>query len=113
MTLSGSLLILTVFCAYPCPIEEYLSNSFVSDLSTWEPPMFHVVDADYFIRHFASDRRHMRNKDGTFLKPPPPFPQIRSESGEDFNLWDFVDVSPNEHGRIYKLSEMYTTFVAP
>ncbi len=94
----------------PCPTEQYLSNSFVAEFSTCAPPMFRVVDADHFIRNFSSDRRHMRDKNGTYLKPPPPLPLIKSASGEDFNLWDFVDILKDEHGRIYNLKEMYTTF---
>jgi len=94
----------------PCPIEEYLSNSFVSLMQNCAPPIFRVVDANHFIKHFASDRRHMRNPDGSFLKPPPPVAPIKSASGEEFNLWDFVDVENCKHGTIYDLKEMYSTF---
>jgi hypothetical protein len=97
---------------FPCPIEKYLSNSFVPALQNFEPPMFRVVDVNHYIQHFASDRRHMRNPDGTFMQPPPPFAPIRPESEEDFNLWDFVDVVSNEHGPIYKLKEMYNIFAS-
>jgi len=95
----------------PCSVQEYLSDSFVPDLFTCAPPVFRVVDADYFIRYFSSDRRHMRNQDGLYLKTPPTFPPIQSESGEDFNLWDFVDTDKTAHGQIYTLREMYTEFL--
>ena len=96
----------------PCPIEEYLANSFAPALQNFELPMFRVVGANHYIQHCASDRRHMRNADGTFMQPPPPCAPIRPESGEDFNLWDFVDVVSNEHGLIYELEEMYNTFAS-
>lgn len=95
----------------PCPVKEYLSNSFIPTPHNCESPMFRIVDADHYIQYFASDRRHMRNPDGTFLKPPPSLPPISPEYGEDFNLWDFVDIVNNEHGLIYGLKEMYNTFV--
>jgi hypothetical protein len=94
----------------PCPVKEYLSNSFVSLLDNCAPPIFRVVAADHFVKYFASDRRHMRNQDGTFLKPPPPSAPIKPASGEEFNLWDFVDIENSKYGSIYDLKQMYTTF---
>ncbi len=82
----------------PCSTEEYFANSFVPAA----PPTFRVVDVDDFIRHFASDRRHMRNQP----QAPPPWNCI----GTGFNLWDFVDVSNTGYGRIYDLKEMVKEF---
>lgn len=82
----------------PCSTEEYFSNSFIPA----EPPTFRVVDAGDFIRHFASDRRHMRNQP----QASPPWNSI----GTGFNLWDFVNVSNTGYGRIYDLKEMLKEF---
>jgi hypothetical protein len=87
---------------FPCVAKEYLSGSFIAD----ETSTFRVVDADYYTKHFASDRRHMINQDGVYLQQPPPWEKI----GSGFNLWDFVDVSNSEHGQLYDLNEMYVEF---
>ncbi len=94
----------------PCSVGKYLSDSFIPDLLWCEPPMFCVVEADHFVRHFSSDRRHMRNQDGLYLKTPPTLAQIQTGTGGDFNLWEFVDVSTCKHGQNYTLREMYTKF---
>ncbi len=87
---------------FPCVAKEYLSGSFIAD----ETSTFRVVDADYYTKHFASDRRHMLNQDGVYLQQPPPWEKI----GSGFNLWDFVAVSNSEHGQLYDLNEMYVEF---
>lgn len=94
---------LDTLLSFPCPVEEYLSNSFVPG----EPSIFRVVDADHYINSFASDRRHMLDQNGKYLQPPPLWNEI-GRSG--FNLWDFVDVRKNEHGQLYGLHEMHTEF---
>lgn len=97
---------LDTLLSFPCPVEEYLSNSFVPGKS----PMFRIVDADRYIQSFASDRRHMLDQDGKHLQPPPPWNEIGRPG---FNLWDFVDVTNNEHGQLYDLHQMHTEFNAP
>jgi hypothetical protein len=82
----------------PCSCQEYFSNSFMPA----QTPTFRVVDADDFIIHFASDRRHMENQP----QAPPPWDNI----GTGFNLWDFVSVSNNSYGQIYNLKEMFKEF---
>lgn len=37
---------------------------------------FRVVPAKQFLQHFASDRRHMKRPDGSWIKPPPPYTAI-------------------------------------
>jgi len=41
---------------------------------------FRVIPASVFLQHFASDRRHMKRADGSWIKPPPDYPPI-STSG--------------------------------
>jgi protein N-terminal glutamine amidohydrolase len=84
---------------FPCPAAVYLSESFIST----EAPFFCVVDADQYIRDFASDRRHMIDQEGTYLKSPPPWNAI----GAGFNLWEFVD---GKYGQVYGVNEMNTAF---
>ena len=83
----------------PCPVETYLAESFPPT----EEPVFCVVEADQYVRHFASDRRHMIDQGGLYLKPPPVWETI----GTGFNLWEFVD---GKHGRVYAASEMFSAF---
>lgn len=45
---------------------------------------FRVIPAEQYLAEFSSDRRHMRRPDGTWIKPPPPYPPIQS-SGKAFN----------------------------
>ena len=37
-----------------------------------------VVPADSFLLNFASDRSHMKNPDGSWKMPPPPYPPIHT-----------------------------------
>jgi hypothetical protein len=37
---------------------------------------FRVIPASVFLQHFASDRRHMKRADGSWIKPPPDYPPI-------------------------------------
>lgn len=37
---------------------------------------FRVIPANEFLKEFASDRRHMKRPDGTWIKPPPNYPAI-------------------------------------
>ena len=84
--------------SFPCIAEEYFTRSFIVD----EAPLFRIVDALHYIKNFASDRRHMKNKNGSYLQPPPPWKKI----GVGFNLLEFMDVAENEHGEILNLRDM-------
>ena len=61
---------------------------FGDELPTRWRPRFRLVPAADFRRHFASDRRHMRNSDGDWTQPPPPWPAI----GEGWNLDVYRDI---------------------
>lgn len=70
----------------PCPLNDYLETAFAfgngrliqnqnqTKTTTWPSyfaPYFRVVDAETFLRHFSSDRSHMKRRDGSWSAPPP------------------------------------------
>lgn len=53
-------------------------NKFIKLLLIYR--FFRVVPAKQFLQHFASDRRHMKRPDGSWIKPPPPYTAICTTS---------------------------------
>jgi len=60
----------------PCPLEEYVAESFRSDEAAGPEyaPRFRLVPREELVRTFSSDRRHMR--DARHRAPPPPWSTI-------------------------------------
>ena len=90
---------------YPCPLRSYLSDTFfqirfADDESAQRyAPLFRVVHADMYLRHFYSDRKHMF--DGKkWLSPPPLYECIMpsddnlvlNQNGRRSNLDDYVQM---------------------
>lgn len=48
---------------------------------------FRVIPADTYLASFASDRRHMRRPDGSWIKPPPAYSPIQT-LGEDISFYN-------------------------
>ena len=53
-----------------------------------------------FLQKFASDRRHMKKSDGTWMKPPPNYPCI-STTEATHNLDEFISMEQNSPGLGY------------
>jgi hypothetical protein len=62
-------------------------------------PRFRVVDAADYRRVFASDRRHMKDAQGNWRAPPPPWPAI----GQGHTLPQFIDTSTPFLGEVLDL----------
>jgi len=60
----------------PCPeaLPAYLRATFPAAVAPALAPRFRVVPAPLFVATFATDRAHMRNPDGSWQQPPPPWP---------------------------------------
>ncbi|XP_049710059.1 protein N-terminal glutamine amidohydrolase isoform X3 [Elephas maximus indicus] len=69
-----------------------------------------VIRADSYLKHFASDRSHMKDSSGNWREPPPPYPCI--ETGDSkMNLNDFISMNPEVGwGAVYTLSEFVRRF---
>ena len=96
----------------PSAIEPYVQGTFPARLSvpTELRPAFRVIEAERFVREFASDRSHMRSPTGDWLEPPPPWPMIMRD-GVTSNLAAFIDVTGEEvPGEVLDLAELRARF---
>jgi len=96
---------------YPCALDDYLNGTFQYDFMHIDndhdidndndssnnsnaaaaaaaakkySPMFRVVRAEAYLRHFSSDRMHMFN-DGKWSSPPPTYDCILVDDGDGDN----------------------------
>lgn len=86
------------------PLSEYLRASFPISLPRSFRPLFRIVDAEFFLAEFSSDRHHMRRPDGSWLHPPPPWPLI--QNGVAHNLHRWIDMEHEYHGVVLDLEAM-------
>jgi hypothetical protein len=61
--------------AFPVALDEYLRETFRS-VAPRLRPRFRAIAAPVYRSRFASDRRHMRDAEGGWQQPPPPWPAI-------------------------------------
>jgi len=102
---------------FPTYFHKYVTETFRTDaiLNPEYHRIFRVVPASIFLANFSSDRRHMRKSDGSWLKPPPPYPCIQSDgdsTGCDHNLEDFISMEPGEgqFGEVLSLTDFVRRF---
>lgn len=70
--------------------------------------MYRLIPGDEFLSRFSSGRRHMRNEQGDWLSPPPPWDIIQNAgvshsdealSGEEVdNLQNYIEMGHSEEG---------------
>jgi hypothetical protein len=71
---------------------------------------FRVVPSPVFLATFASDRRHMKKADGTWMKPPPSYPPI-STAESVHNLDEFISMEAAVGvGEVLSLTEFVKKF---
>ncbi|KAJ9060198.1 Protein N-terminal glutamine amidohydrolase [Entomophthora muscae] len=70
------------------PFEDYCTSSFRPLAAEYQEysRYYRVVEADLYIENFASDRSHMRTKDGGWLSTPPNYPLIWPKRGKIYNF---------------------------
>lgn len=102
---------------FPVHFVDYYIQTFKSDdlLKPEFHRLFRVISASDYLNNFASDRRHMKNENGTWIKPPPPWLPISCQN-EMHNLPKFMSMSFEtshrpEFGKVYNLTDFYQRFV--
>ncbi|EFN57465.1 hypothetical protein CHLNCDRAFT_13094, partial [Chlorella variabilis] len=61
---------------FPCSLADYRRHALLgaANLPQHYRRFYRVVPGALFVRHFASDRSHMRDEAGAWLHTPPPYP---------------------------------------
>ena len=67
---------------YPSEFDSYSKYAFKSDTGIMEQfhRKFRVINCKEFLKYFASDRSHMKTKNGQWIKPPPEYPCIQTST---------------------------------
>ncbi|KAK5803865.1 hypothetical protein PVK06_031514 [Gossypium arboreum] len=79
---------------FPCPLATYVSETIRPSFQLFSEfqRFFRVVYAPLFLRHFASDRRHMKDSEGNWTAQPPPYEPIVAEDGSVHNLNEYMEI---------------------
>eukprot|EP00095_Tigriopus_kingsejongensis_P005849 snap_masked-scaffold697_size109876-processed-gene-0.13 protein:Tk05849 transcript:snap_masked-scaffold697_size109876-processed-gene-0.13-mRNA-1 annotation:"protein n-terminal glutamine amidohydrolase" len=97
---------------FPTYFHKYVTETFRTDaiLNPEYHRFFRVIPALTFLQSFASDRRHMKKPDDTWMKPPPPYPCIQTADSAH-NLDSFISMDPLVGvGEILSLKEFVQRF---
>jgi len=97
----------------PCTAQQYLTRSFhgSDDLPDEYRPSFRVISGHTYTQTLVSDRAHMRNEQGDFHQPPPPWPPIGIEAGEESNnLKQFLCENELFVGQVLSLSDLLNRY---
>ncbi|XP_039063825.1 protein N-terminal glutamine amidohydrolase [Hibiscus syriacus] len=80
---------------FPCPLATYVSETFRPSFQLFSEfqRFFRVVHAPLFLRHFASDRRHMKDSEGNWTAQPPPYEPIVAEDGSVHNMNEYMEIN--------------------
>lgn len=85
----------------PVPAQHYLEASFEAGAPPEElRPRFRLMAASEYRDAFASDRRHMKDDQGVWLAPPPPWREI----GQGHSLPDLVNLGAQGPGQVLDLA---------
>nr|CAI5823505.1 unnamed protein product [Callosobruchus analis] len=100
---------------FPTYVHKYVTETFRTDhiLKPDYFRYFRVIPANEFLNEFASDRRHMKRPNGTWIKPPPTYPPIRT-SVCAHNLEDYIQMDTAKGpGQVLTLTQFVQRFYKP
>lgn len=80
---------------FPTSLETYARRTF-GDSTAFPKEVqsrFRILPGQDFVRNFSSDRSHMRAPNGSWLRPPPPWPVIGGTRSDNWSLSDLLDLN--------------------
>ncbi|XP_013647898.1 protein N-terminal glutamine amidohydrolase [Brassica napus] len=83
---------------FPSPLASYVTETIQPSFQLFAEykRFFRVVHAPLFFKHFASDRRHMKGPDGSWIAQPPPYQPIVAQDGVLHNLSEYTAMSATD-----------------
>lgn len=80
--------------ACPSPLASYVAETFRPSFQLFSEyqRFYRIVHAPVFLRHFASDRRHMKDSKGNWNAQPPTYDPIVAEDGTVHNLNEYMEI---------------------
>jgi protein N-terminal glutamine amidohydrolase len=96
---------------FPSKLGVYLRKTFHDQSNVVEEyrAKLRVIDSKSFLESFCSDRAHMRNADGSWKAPPPAWPEIKAKA-RPWPLFDVLDLSKRDFGRIVTVDALAESF---
>ncbi len=96
---------------FPTPILEYLDRTFgpAEKLPVRWQSRFRLVSRAQYIEGFFSDRKHMRNANGSWRSPPPEWDNIQSKE-RSISLEQLLDFEGFEPEKVLSLSDLRMRF---
>ncbi|ORX83164.1 hypothetical protein BCR32DRAFT_326488 [Anaeromyces robustus] len=103
---------------FPCEFNVYLLNAIYprqfARIVNEHQGLFRVIPAEMYFKNFASDRSHMLDSDGNWLKPPPDYPPIETKECS-MNIDQFINMTSNteseKFGTVYSLKSFIDLFM--
>ncbi|EPS70253.1 hypothetical protein M569_04510, partial [Genlisea aurea] len=83
---------------FPSPLPSYLDHTLRPSFKLFSDfvRVFRIVCGPMFLRHFASDRRHMKDSEGNWIHPPPSYEPIGTSSVHNLN--EYIEMSSKDVG---------------
>ena len=97
---------------YPSSFNEYSRHTFSKHEEENMREQFHrkfrVIPIREFLENFASDRSHMKDRNGDWIKQPPEYPCIKTKDSTN-NIQRFISME-NGWGKVMSLEMFNETF---
>ncbi len=75
-----------------------LGGVYRADVAKSYTPLFKLVSCEVYRKRFSSNRKHMKDKHGRFIAPPPPWRMINPGRGDTFS--QFINMHDTSFGQV-------------
>jgi hypothetical protein len=95
--------------SFPCRAKEYLSKSLLINQIKLDPTYqrkYRIIESEVYLKHFASDRSHMKTETGWLAEPPRQ--QLIQTAESKMNLHSYIDMTQDhdvQFGKVYTEEE--------
>lgn len=101
------------YLPFPTPTHHYLKMTFCpyQKIPQQFAPTFRLIDGKTYAQTLSSDRSHMQDPKGNFIKTPPPWPH--PHPNQPNNLMQFINFQQTFVGEVIDLHQLLHRFPPP